>query len=445
MPEAIASAEADAPCRTVRRAVVADTSPRTREMAREAACALGAYEVIGYDSRAALFARLREERDRPAEAPIDVVICGRFDDGLADGGPVLERIRAERLMPPVSALVAITADRTPRALVGLAANGADACMLRPFTVEALVERMQAVLARKRPLEPVLAALQAGEWQSALEAAHRVRGVTDAVRRAALRAVCERLIDEREPTKAEQVLQQARSLGSQPWMRLALARIRSLLGDADTAQVLLDELARECPEFIATWEARANVEAGRGDFAKALQYLEEATILAGPSAGRLRRTGEMATRAGDLNAAQRCFDRLLEHGDAAGLLSAEDFAGTVAVLLRQGKFERAASVTAEFRRSRLAPDEAELVGRVVECRRAQTQGRLLRAEAALDALLQAYGRCATELSIASALLVLEACLDLGADRDARTVAQAITLSDRADEALVRRIEALIRRE
>lgn len=445
MPEAIASADLDAPCRTVRRAVVADASPRTRDLAREAAYALGAYEVIGYDNRAALFARLREERDHAAEAPIDVVVCGRFDDGLADGGPVLERIRAERLLPAGSALVAITGDRTPRTLVGLAASGADACMLRPFTVEALAGRMQAVLARKRPLEPVLAALRAGEWQSALEVAHRVSGAADDVRRAALRAVCERLIDEREPIEAERVLRQAQGLGSQPWMRLALARIRSLQGDAHTAQVLLDELARECPEFIATWEMRANVEAGRGEYAKALENLEEATTLAGPSAGRLRRSGEIATRAGDLYAAQRCFDRLLEHGESAGLLSAVDYASTVAVLLRQGKLERAASVAAGFRRSQVAPGEAELVARVVECRRAQTQGRLLRAEAALDALLQAYERCATDLSIASAMLVLEVCVDLGAERDARTVAQAITLSDRADEAVVRRIEALLARE
>lgn len=426
----------------VRRALIAECGARTRSMVREALDYLGVGEVLTCESAAELFKLLRAGRENSAAAGIDLLVCGRLREHAFETSKLLERIRIGRFISAGASLVAITTERTAQAVIGLAVHGADACVLKPFTSTGLAQRLSQIVSRKRPLDPLFAALEAGDHASALAVARALPEAPRELRLCAFRAVCERLLDARDATRAEAVIEEADAKGSVPWARLATARIRALQGDLDTARALLERLKYDCPEFVAPYDALAVLEKDRGEYRSALRHLDDATQLAGISVERMRRTGETAALAGELELAGQAFGRMLDRAGDGELIECSDYAEFIDVLLRAGRHERAALLARDLRLARPESIEAHVVNLAVTCSRASAEGTTVAANSALAAMLRTHDRGGLELSIPTRMLVLEACVEQGASRDARTVAQGIALAENVNDVTLRRVAELL---
>ncbi len=420
-----------------RRALIAENVLRTRNLLRDAVHGLGTREIVCCEHGAEAVAALRARR-------FDLVVCGQVHGDGYDSALFLERVREERLVPLSGTLVAIAAERTSRSVTGLAVHSPDACILKPFTSGELRDRLQRIVAHKQRLQPVMAAIDAGDWHTAIEVCQLLDPDPGDLPAIGFRAICEYLIEHKLGEQAEQVLAQARRLGDSPWMALALARIRSLQGDHAQAREMLERLVGESPEFIAPYDTLAGMEAGRGKFDDALKHLQEATTRAGFSLGRLRRTGEVAARGGHLQVAEEVLDRVFERVKDSELNRSSDYVNLVEVLSARGKLNRAEHIAKRLRGRFAHSPDSELIGPLIAYRRAYSESTPAAAHSAFESLLDTYERHGSQASLEVRIQVLEACVEQGAREDGYALARSIAASGQADRLTLQRIRRLVDR-
>lgn len=418
-----------------RRALVVEASRRVRLMLREVVSGFGPDQVVSSDNATDALDDLRAER-------FDLIVCGQVPGPGYDTVTLIERIRTLGLIPRCGTLVVLTPSRTTRDVVSLAAQAPDLCLIRPIGAAELAQRLRATLEEKVLLEPVVEAIEAGDVRASIERTLALGPGRTELKRSALRMVCEDQLERRDTARAEEVLELAAAFGDAPWMTLAQARIRTLQGQEAQALALLERLVSDRPEFIASYDALASIEADLGAFPSAVRHLEEANARAGFSVSRFRRTGALAIRSGDLGLAESALDRLLGRVERSELAEGADYVAMVDVLAARGKLERAGQVARELQRNHsYCPDSSVLLPLVVYRRRVEEGGD---PTAALETLLQALEKAGPEVSVETRLQVLEACLEQGLRREALAIARAIALSGRADRFRLGRVRALLER-
>jgi len=420
-----------------RRALVAESVARTRTTLRDAVAGLGAEEIVCFERGSDVLEELRCQT-------YDLVVCGQvYGDGL-DSAMVLERIREHRLLPMWGTLVAIAAERTHRSVTGLAAHALDACILKPFSTGQVRERLLSVVNYKRRLEPIMTAVDNGDCEMALAGCRILEARATDLKAAGYRAICERLINERQADRAESVLEEAMGFGEAPWMALAQARIRLMQGQGAQAKQLLKKLVDERPEFIASYDALASIEAASGEFLQAVRHLQEANARTGFSLRRLRRTGEYAARGGELLLAERTLDRVMDKVYDSDLAEGSDYVNLVEVLAARGKLKRAEQVANELRRAHSEHPDSLVVGPLVAYRRAFKEGDPRECASTLAALLEALQTAGSEVSVEVRIQVLEACVEQQAREEALEIARGIALTGHADRLKLRRVRELLDR-
>lgn len=420
-----------------RRVLIAESVLRTRQTLGDAVAGLGARELVSCERGVHAVEELRA-------ASFDLVICGQvYGDGY-DANLLLERIREERLIPLAGTLIAICPERSARSVAALAAHAPDACILKPFSAGQFRERLLHVVAHKQRLQPVMAAIEAGDWATALEVCRLFEPKAMDLKAAAYRAVCENLLGRRALAQAENVLAEARAAGEAPWMSLALARIRTLQGEHEQARDMLRKLVEERPEFVASYDALAGIEAGQGEFADALRHLQEATGRSGFSLKRLRQAGEVAARGGDLALAERVLDRVVGKVHDSDMTRSSDYVNLVEVLAARGKLNRADRVAAQLRKAHSDDPDSALVGPLLAWRRSVSDGSAVSVQQAFEALLDAHEGVGQEASLEMRVQVLEACVDQGAREDAYALARSIVSAGLADRLSLKRVRQLLDR-
>lgn len=418
-----------------RRALIAESVLRTRHTLRDAVTALGADEVVSCERGGEVLEELRA-------LTFDLVVCGQvFGDGL-DSGLLLERVREDRLVPSWGTLVAIAPERTSRSVTGLASHGPDACILKPFSAGQLRDRLHQIVVYKQRLEPIMTAVDNGDCEQALAGCRILGEGARDLRCAAYRAICERLIRDRSPDRAEAVLEEARALGESAWMDLALARIRLQQGEGAQAKQMLRKLVDEKPDFIASYDALAMLEAATGEYVHAVKHLQEANSRTGFNLRRLRRTGEFAARGGEMALAERTLDRVMDKVWDSGLAEGADFVNLVEVLAARGKLQRAERVAGELTRSMSDHPDGRVLPSLVAYRRAWKEHDDRACVTTFVALLEALEKAGPEVSVEVRIQVLEVCMEQGAREEGLSLARAIALSGRADRLKLRRIRELI---
>ena len=418
-----------------RRALVAESVLRTRNTLREAVGNLGAQEVVVCRRGGEVLHELRTQT-------YDLVVCGQVFGDNFDSALLLERIREHRLLPQWGTLVTIAAERTSRSVTGLAAYAPDACILKPFSIGQLRERLLVVVNYKLRLEPIMMAVDTGDCERALAGANALGERTNDLKAAALRAICERLIHDRKPERAEDVLEDARKFGEGPWMYLALARIRMQQGKSAVAKELLRRLVEEKPDFLASYDALAGLEAASGEFADALKHLQEANSRSGFSLSRLRKTGEVALRGGDMALAERTLDRVVGKVTESEMAEGSDYVNLVEVLAARGKLQRAEQVAVELRRSLSDEADSLVIGALVAYRRAYKDGDRKACAVQFSELIETLERAGSTVSAEMSIQVLEACKEQGARERGLTIARSIAVSGKVDRLKLKRVRELI---
>ncbi len=415
--------------------LIVDRSGASRLELRSLVTDLGAAQVIDADGIEPALLTLRMQ-------PVHLIVT---EYTLGDGDTaqtLMERLREANLLPLSTMFVVISADRSSRSVAAVAEFGPDAYLIKPLVRHDARMRLARASHRKRALHALHGLVETDRLDEAAAEALRVGEQRPPLRSEALRLVTERLMSAGRFDAAETLVRAALQRHRYPWALYRLAELRFHASRHEDAARLLNGLIEHHPDHLAAYELLARIREMRGQFDAALECLDQVAGRSVHTLQRLRRTGALARRAGDLRRAESSYTQVMQRTRGESVGSVEDTVNLVQVLMARGKAEEAERVAREqTRRSGNHPD-ALVAEAMLVFARTRRGGRRDDLMAAMDAVVGAVETGIDELSMSLGLQVLENCAEESLRAAGYRCALAMVRSRRADRPVLNRLRALV---
>ncbi|MGZ5201637.1 MAG: tetratricopeptide repeat protein [Telluria sp.] len=363
----------------------------------------------------------------------DVILCeydlGGATDGQ-DGQQLLEDLRHHRLIGLLTIFIMLTSEAVYSKVLGAAELTPTDYILKPFTVDTLVQRLARALERRAAFLPTFQLIGQGNLREAIrscakaEAAHP-RYATDFAR---LRA--EMLVNLKEYAEAGQVYKAIFETRPVGWAHLGLARTMFSLGRFEEARESLQELIKANPELMGAYDLLARCHEALDDQERAKQVLEQAVALSPHMVRRLRKLGEVALDAGDVATAEKSFKQVVAKARYSEFRSPEDHVNWVRSLAMKSDTEQAINALRDLERSFRGNPALDVCKAYATALMHEAAGNGI--AAASDLKVAAAGvRSATGVSPGLKMALVRSCLSNKLDGEASDVMLAV-LNDAKSE-------------
>ncbi|MFS2016077.1 response regulator [Massilia sp. CT11-108] len=291
-----------------------------------------------------------------ARKSFDIVLCeydlsgGTANAEGQDGQQLLEDLRHHRLIPPWAIFIMLTAEGAYGKVVSAAELTPTDYILKPFTAQALHQRIQKAVARRAALLPVYQLIAQARPREAIDAAIESARTRPhyALDFARLRA--ELHVSLKEHELAETVYRDVLAEKPAGWARLGLARAIAAQGRTIDAIPLLEHIVAENPRLMAAYDLLARCQQERGDAALAKKTLEDAVTISPYVVRRQRRLGEVALEAGAADGAEKSFRQVVTRSRYSEFRNPEDHVNLVRALVGKGDPAGASTVIRDLERS-----------------------------------------------------------------------------------------------
>ncbi len=262
------------------------------------------------------------------------VLCDlNLGQGL-NGQQLLEEVRHQQWLPPHTAWLMVSAEKTPEMVLGTAESRPDDYLIKPLSESLLFTRLRRQLERKHLLAPIEQAMHDQEFLRALRLVEAQLDTGSPYAWDLKRLKADLAMHMGDYNLAREVFQDTLTQRDQPWARLGLAKLHHLEGRLAEARSELEQLTRGNLAFLdaADWLARTLEHLGDLDSAK--QVLVRAVSASPKSPARQARLGEVAYRLQDMDTAGQAFRRTIDLARGSRNLSADPYLWLSRVCLAQ---------------------------------------------------------------------------------------------------------------
>lgn len=280
----------------------------------------------------------------------DLILC-EYDLGDGqDGQQLLEDLRHNNLLPLLTVFIIVTAERAYERVVSAAEFTPDDYVLKPFTADKLLDRLARTLEKRNAFRPVYQLIDQGNLREAIIACREAESSSRRYAIDFLRLRAELHLTQIEPAEAELLYQQVLAAKPVAWARLGLAKTLFMQQRFDEAEELLTVLLAENGKYMDAYDWLAKTHEAKGQLASAKQVLEDAVGVSPHAVRRLRKLGEVAFEAGDVDTAERSFQKVVSKAKYSEFRDPEDHVRLVQTLVTKGDGEQAARVIRDMEKS-----------------------------------------------------------------------------------------------
>jgi DNA-binding response OmpR family regulator len=370
----------------------------------------------------------------------DLILCEYALEGGQDGQQMLEDLRHHRLINAATMFFMVTGEGQFSKVVSAAELMPNDYILKPFAADAMLERIWRALDRRNALLPVHQLVDMGDLRAAIEAceageAAQPRFTTDFRR---LRA--EMHIQAGEPDLAEPIyaaLWEARHIH---WARLGQAKTLYLRGRYDEARQMLEDLLGKNSRFLDAYDWLARTHEANGDLAAAQAVLANAVELSPHAVRRLRRLGEVALEAGDIDGAERALKQVVSKTRYSEFRTPEDHARLAQTLVKKGDPVQAAAVIRDLDKSLAGTRNTDVCSAIASAALHEFTGNTARMNASLDYAVNG-ARLASGLSNDMKMELARTCLDAGKEAAATEVMRDVMRNAATPGAMARAMRVM----
>ncbi|MEN2427136.1 response regulator [Chromobacterium vaccinii] len=256
-----------------------------------------------------------EAQNRLRGRRYDVVLCD-YNLGLGmNGQELLEATRRSGALPLSTLWVMITGERNYGQVASAAELVPDDYILKPFTTQQLLDRLEAAARRKAFLSPAHRLLDKGKTEQAIQTLGGLIAEADSRQRRldAQRLCGELLAREGLHEAALRLYREVLSKDELPWAKMGVARILSEQGDGGGANTLLDQVIAEAPRYTEAYDLLAQNLTDDGKYSDAAGALEKAVAISPRNFNRLHHYGTSLLRSGDATRAVEPLQRAVDIG------------------------------------------------------------------------------------------------------------------------------------
>lgn len=280
----------------------------------------------------------------------DLILC-EYDLGDGqDGQQLLEDLRHNKIIPLWTVFIMVTAERSYEKVVSAAELAPNDYILKPFTADTLMERIARAIEKRSAFLPAYHLMEHGSLREAIaacaegEAAHRRYSIDFMRLRAELHVVLG------EPDQAEPIYQQLLQAKAVAWARLGLAKTLFMQQRFTEAEELLTKLVADNSKFLDAYDWLAKTHEAIGQLQQAQGVLESAVAISPHAVRRLRKLGDVALEVGDVETAERSFQKVVTKAKYSEFRDPEDHVRLVTTLVKKGDTQQASSVIRDLEKS-----------------------------------------------------------------------------------------------
>lgn len=388
---------------TAFKVLVVDDQQPMRQIIRESLYRLGIRTVIQAGNAAEAMKAMRAEK-------IDLVLSDYNLGEATDGQQLLEAARGERILSPVAPWIFITANSLKGDILAAGDFIPDGYIVKPFTDELLSRYIQALSARKGALAPLLAAVDAQQWDEVLKIADGYIQRGDALSVEGLKQKARALMKLGRFEDARGVYGQALQMNSElGWANLGQAQALRALGQTELARSALERQTSEQPEYAAAFDALLDLVEEQGDQDAALGVAQALADLA-PNARRKIKLGSVALGAGQTELAVKALESAVAKNRNSVTRTPHESVLLAQALLDSGEAGKALAVATEVGRRFAEDGAARLLAQALSAQAHQRTGN--EAEAGKLMTEVERGLADTELGDEHKLVVAKSALATG---------------------------------
>lgn len=281
----------------------------------------------------------------------DLVIC-EYDLGeeQQDGQQLLEDLRHNKLIPLSTVFFMATAERTHGKVIGAAELALNDYVLKPFTADALMERISKAIEKRNMLMPVYRLLELGNLGDAIEICQAGESAKAAYRVDFLRLRAEMHMTLGQVDAAEEIYTELLSKRSIAWAHLGLASTLFMQERFEEAEEKLTSLIETQREFLDAYDWLAKTQEARGNLTAMQATLESAVARSPYALRRLRKLGKVALQNGDTETAHRVCQQVVSKAKFSEFREPEDHLHLVETSLAKGEIKSVPAIIRDLAKS-----------------------------------------------------------------------------------------------
>lgn len=280
----------------------------------------------------------------------DIILC-EYDLGEGQNGQqLLDDLRHNKLIPPSTIFIMVTAERTQAKVVSAAELAPTAYLLKPFTADALLERIGRAVERSTALKPVYQLMEHGSLPEAVNACIAGENATPKFLVDFMRLRAELHVTLGQPAAAEAIYAKLHAMRAVAWARLGVAKTLLMQERCQDAEEMLSGLVADNPQFLDAYDWLARAHEANGRLSRAKEVLKDAVALSPHAVRRLRKLGQVALEAGDVETAEQSFLKVVSKARYSEFRDPEDHVRLVKTLVRKGDAQQAAAVVRDLEKS-----------------------------------------------------------------------------------------------
>jgi len=301
-----------------KRFLVVDDQPLARESLRAIAQTAGAFAVEFASAYQEAIFRIRNR------VP-DIILCDYMLGDGRSGQQLLEELRRFDLLPDSTIFMMVTGEQSYEQVVAAVELVPDDYIIKPFSPEKLMLRLEKVAAKKAFFAPFFAARRAGNYAQALALLGTAResegGRT--YRFETLRLEAELQIVAGNPGQAEAIYRGILERYAFPWAHAGVARALQRLDRLGEARDEVDKALAASAHYFDAADLKADICMAQGDHAEAQRVLDQVSRRTPRNYLRKRLLAQAAELNGDTAGAQAALADVLANDTMPGAVSVED--------------------------------------------------------------------------------------------------------------------------
>lgn len=293
-------------------ALVVDANPTSRSVLMASLREFGFATVKGAS-------RIADAREMIEHRRFHLVVCDdRFDLSEGSGQQLLEELRREQMLPHSTVFVMLTSEATYASVAEAAEAALDSYMVKPFSANALFDRLQESRRRKRVLKDIYEAMEARDFAKAAELCLQRFNERQTYWLYAARIGAELLLTLKRHDEAQALYDAVIAAKTVPWAKLGVARVQMAKGDVAQARRTLEALIESDPNNADGYDVLGRVHMEQGNLSEALNTYRQAAEMTPGCVLRLQHAGTLSFYAGDANGARQLLERTWQLGHKSRL-------------------------------------------------------------------------------------------------------------------------------
>jgi tetratricopeptide (TPR) repeat protein len=328
-------------------------------------------------------------------------------------------LRHHRLITAATMFFMVTGEGQFSKVVSAAELMPSDYILKPFAADNMMDRIWRALDRRNALMPIYQLVEVGDQRAAIEACEAGEMAQPRFAADFMRLRAEMHLQLGEPELAEPIYAGLWDSRHIHWARLGQAKTLFLRERYDEARQMLEELLGQNARFLDAYDWLAKTHEAGGDLPAAQAVLNDAVGLSPHAVRRLRRLGEVALEAGDVETAERAMKQVVSKARYSEFRNPEDHARLAQTLVKKGDPVQAAAVIRDLDKSLAGQKNTEVCSAISSAMLHEYTGNEVRMNAALDSAL-AGCKHATGLSNDLKMELARTCLEVGKEEQAADV-------------------------